>query len=79
MPHRHHRPLTDAEIAEIRRHGPGFWIFKRAKDNRQQFPIGRYITHVVALVIVAGGGYLLYKYVLSKSDIIAAAAHFFGK
>jgi hypothetical protein len=79
MPHHHHRPLTDAEIAEIRQHGPGFWIFKRAKDHRQQSRVGRYMTCMVALVIVAGWGYLLYKYLLSKPDFIAAAAHFFGK
>lgn len=65
MPFHHHRPLTDAEIAKIREHGPGFLVFKRAKDNRKQTRI-RYTAYVIALVIVVGWGFLLYKYIISN-------------
>ena len=75
MPHHHNRPLTDAEIAEIRRHGPGFWVFKRVKDDRNQTSIGRYTTYLIASVIVAGWGLLIYKYIISSPAFIAAAAH----
>jgi hypothetical protein len=79
MPRHHNRPLTEAEIAEIRRHGPGFWVFKRAKDDRQRSPIARRMTYMIALVIVMVWGFLLYKYALSNPVFIASAAHFFGK
>jgi len=79
MPHHHNRPLTEAEIAEIRRHGPGFWMFNRAKDDRKQTRIGRYIACVIALVIVIVWGFLLYKYMLSKPAFIASVAHLLGK
>jgi hypothetical protein len=80
MPHRHlRRPLTEAEIAEIRRHGPGFWVFKRAKDDRKQTPIGRYIACVIALVIVVGWGFLLYRGMISEPAFIASAAQLIGR
>ncbi len=79
MPHHHNRPLTPEEIAEIRRHGPGFWVFKRAKDDRKPTRIGRYATYMIALVIVAGWGFLLYKYMVSEPAFIASAAHLLSK
>ena len=79
MPHHHNRPLTEAEIAEIRRHGPGLLVFKRAKDNRKPNRIGRYIAGVIALVIVGGWGFLLYEQIIAKPAFIAAAAHLFSK
>jgi len=79
MPHHHNRPLTEAEIAEIRRHGPGFFVFKRAEDNREPNRIGRSATYVIALVIVAGWGFLLYKYIISNPAVIASAAHLFSR
>jgi len=79
MPYHRRRPLTEAEIAEIRRHGPGFWTFKRAKDNRKQARISRYIAYAIASVIVVGWGYLLYKYIISGSAFIVFVGHVFDK
>jgi hypothetical protein len=66
MPRPHHRPLTEAEIAEIRQRGPGFHLFKRAKDVRQSPGIFRYITRAVFLLIAIGLGFALYKYIISN-------------
>jgi hypothetical protein len=66
MPRPHHRPLTEAEIAEIRQRGPGFHIFKRAKDTREVSGIYRFITRAVFLVVATGLGFALYKYIISS-------------
>jgi hypothetical protein len=79
MPHHRHRPLTDAEIAEIRRHGRAFFSFRRPKDDREKTGAGRYMARVVLLAIIAGWGFLLYKEVILNGAFIAFVAHFFGK